>query len=68
MNILYSGLKALSSALASVAVTTLLSWGFVQSTSAAPFTPSVHTTAVAKFQNHRNHLGFGQALPAVLVD
>lgn len=70
MSILENGLKAVACGLAAVAVTAVMSWSFVQSTSGVPFvnlwTPA--TTQVAKLANQPRHVWFGQSRPAVLVD
>ena len=67
LNTLNTGLKAVACAVGALAITAVMSWSFVQSTSAAPG-PTVHTTQMAKLTIQQRHVWFGQSQPAVLVD
>jgi hypothetical protein len=67
MNVLNSTLKTLSCGLAALALTAVMSWSLVDSTSAAPFAPTASSTRMAKLTVQR-HVWFGQSQPAVLVD
>ncbi|HUI62492.1 MAG TPA: hypothetical protein VLX90_19850 [Steroidobacteraceae bacterium] len=68
MNALNTGLKALACGVGALAITTVMSWSLVQSTSMAPFGASAATVQVAKLTIKPRHVLFGQSLPAVLVD
>jgi hypothetical protein len=63
-----TNLKTLACGMGALAVTAVLGWTFIQSTSAAP-TPGSHAVApLAQLALQRGHIGFGQSQPAVLVD
>lgn len=66
MNALNNSLKALACGMGALAITAVMSWSFVQSTSAAP--GSVPTAQIAKLTIQQRHVWFGQSQPAVLVD
>jgi hypothetical protein len=66
MNALNAGLKALSCGMGALAITAVMSWSFVQSTSAAPGAAS--PVQMAKLTIQQRHVWFGQSQPAVLVD
>jgi len=68
MTALNTGLKTLTCGLTAVAITTVMSWSLVQSTSTAPFGASPTPVQVAKLTIKPRHVLFGQSLPAVLVD
>jgi hypothetical protein len=66
MNTMNTTLKSLACGMGALAITAVLSWSFVQSTSAAPgATPAVR---MAKLTIQQRHVWFGQSQPAVLVD
>jgi hypothetical protein len=66
MNVLAATLKAGACGLGALAITAVMSWSFVQSTSTAPgFVP---VSQMAKLTIQQRHVWFGQAQPAVLVD
>ena len=67
MNTINNSLKALACGMGALAITAVLSWTFVQSTSAAPAGP-VPTVRMAKLTIQQRHVWFGQSQPAVLVD
>ena len=66
MNTINNSLKALACGMGALAITALLSWTFVQSTSVAP--GAVATAQMAKLTIQQRHVWFGQSQPAVLVD
>jgi hypothetical protein len=66
MNTLNNSLKTLACGMGALAITAVLSWSFVQSTSAAP--GATPTLRVAKLTVQQRHVWFGQSQPAVLVD
>jgi hypothetical protein len=66
MNAINNGLKALTCGIGALAITAVLSWTFVQSTSVAP--GSASTAQMAKLTIQQRHVWFGQSQPAVLVD
>jgi hypothetical protein len=68
MNTLNTGLKALACGLGALAITSVMSWTFVQSTSASPEAFSSASHQVAKLTIQPRHVWFGQSQPAVLVD
>ena len=72
MNAINDGLKAVACGLGALAITTVMSWSFVESTSSAPFANLTHaaspTAQVAKMTIQPRHVWFGQSQPAVLVD
>ena len=66
MNAFHTGLKALTCGMGALAITAVMSWSFVQSTTTAPgVTP---TPQIAKLTIQQRHVWFGQSQPAVLVD
>lgn len=66
MNAFQTGLKALACGMGALAITAVMSWSFVQSTTAAP--GAAHTAQMAKLTIQQRHVWFGQSQPAVLVD
>ncbi|MGH8139470.1 MAG: hypothetical protein ACREVV_14945 [Steroidobacteraceae bacterium] len=70
MNAMNTSLKALACGLGALAITVVMSWSFVESTSAAPSWTSEAspTTHMAKLMVQPRHVWFGQSQPAVLVD
>jgi hypothetical protein len=65
-NTLNATLKTLACGLGALAITAVMSWTFVESTSTAPgAAPLVRT---AKLTIQQRHVWFGQSQPAVLVD
>ena len=67
MNAIHTGLKALACGMGALAITAVMSWSFVQSTSAVPG-GAVPTARMAKLTIQQRHVWFGQSQPAVLVD
>ena len=67
MSALNNSLKTLACGMGALAITAVMSWSFVQSTSAAPGV-STATAHVAKLTIQQRHVWFGQSQPAVLVD
>ncbi|HEY3786661.1 MAG TPA: hypothetical protein VGL55_15395 [Steroidobacteraceae bacterium] len=69
MSTVNNSLKALACGFSALAVTMVLSWSFVESTTAAPgVTLVAPTTHMAKLAIQPRHIWFGQSQPAVLVD
>jgi hypothetical protein len=73
MNALNSSLKSVACGLGALAITTVMSWSLVQSTSVAPGDRVVATVpspvaGMAKVTIQQRHVWFGQSQPAVLVD
>ena len=66
MNALNSTLKTLACGMGALAITAVMSWSFVQSTSVPP--GSAPTVKMAKLTIQQRHVWFGQSQPAVLVD
>jgi hypothetical protein len=66
MSTINNSLKTLACGMGALAITALLSWTFVQSTSVAP--GAVATAQMAKLTIQQRHVWFGQSQPAVLVD
>jgi hypothetical protein len=66
MNTFDNSLRTLACGLGALAITAVLSWTFVQSTSAAA--GAAPTAQVAKLTIQQRHVWFGQSQPAVLVD
>jgi hypothetical protein len=66
MNALTATLKAGACGLGALAITAVMGWGFVQSTSTAPALFPVAQMAQLTIQ--KRHVWFGQSQPAVLVD
>ncbi len=66
MNALNTSLKAVACGMGALAITAVLSWSFVQSTSAAP--GAARVAQMAKLTIQQRHVWFGQSQPAVLVD
>ena len=67
MNTINNGLRALACGMGALAITAVLSWSFVQTTSAVPG-GAVPTVRMAKLTIQQRHVWFGQSQPAVLVD
>ena len=69
MSTLNTGLKTLACGFGALVITMVMSWSFVQSTTAAPSVtldaPAAH---MAKLTIQPRHIWFGQSQPAVLVD
>ncbi|HZO22970.1 MAG TPA: hypothetical protein VFB37_10760 [Steroidobacteraceae bacterium] len=69
MSTVNNGLKALACGFGALAITMVLSWSFVESTTAAPsVTLDAPATHMAKLTIQPRHIWFGQSQPAVLVD
>jgi hypothetical protein len=68
MNVLNSGLKAVACGMGALAITAVMSWSFVQSTSVVPGSSAAPTVKMAKLTIQQRHVWFGQSQPAVLVD
>jgi hypothetical protein len=69
VNIMNTGLKALACGVGALAITTVMSWSLVHSTSAAPMgTVATPTEQVVNLSVQQRHVWFGQSQPAVLVD
>ena len=66
MNTMNKSLRTLACGMGALAITTMLSWTFVQSTAAAP--NAAHAAQMAKLTIQQRHVWFGQSQPAVLVD
>ena len=66
MNAMTNSLKALACGMGALAITAVMSWSFVQSTSTAPGV--VPVAQMAKLTIQQRHVWFGQSQPAVLVD
>jgi aryl-alcohol dehydrogenase-like predicted oxidoreductase len=66
MSTINTGLKALACGMGALAITAVMSWSFVQSTSVAPGATSA--AQMAKLTIQQRHVWFGQSQPAVLVD
>jgi len=66
MNALTATLKAAACGLGALAITAVMSWSFVESTSTAPGV--VPVAQMAKLTIQQRHVWFGQSQPAVLVD
>jgi hypothetical protein len=66
MNTIDNSLRTLACGLGALAITAVLSWTFVQSTSAVP--GAAPTAQIAKLTIQQRHVWFGQSQPAVLVD
>lgn len=67
MNAMNGTLKSLACGFGALAITAVLSWSFVESTSAAPGTGAA-PVRMAKLTVQQRHVWFGQSQPAVLVD
>jgi hypothetical protein len=67
MKTMNNGLRTLACGMGALAITAVMSWSFVQSTSAAP-RGAVPTAQMAKLTIQQRHVWFGQSQPAVLVD
>ena len=63
-----NGLKALTCGAAAVAITLVMSLGFVQSTAVVHNTTLTSTPWMARLSVQPSHAWFGQPQPAVLVD
>jgi hypothetical protein len=75
MNALNNGLKTLACGVGALAITAVLSWSLVSSTSTCAnpnvglaATAPAHTTHMATVSIQQRHMWFGQSQPAVLVD
>ena len=69
MSTLNNGMKALACGFGALAITLVMSWSFVQSTTAAPgVTLETASPHMAKLTIQPRHIWFGQSQPAVLVD
>ena len=66
MNAINTSLKTLACGMGALAITAVMSWSFVQSTSSAPGATPV--AQMAKLTIQQKHVWFGQSQPAVLVD
>ena len=66
MSTINDSLRTLACGMGALAITAVLSWTFVQTTSEAP--GAVPTAQVAKLTIQQRHVWFGQSQPAVLVD
>jgi hypothetical protein len=66
MSAINNSLRALACGMGALAITTVLSWTFVQNTSSAP--GATPTAQMAKLTIQQRHVWFGQSRPAVLVD
>ena len=66
MNRINNGLRALTCGMGALAITAVLSWTFVQSTSTVP--GATASAQMAKLTIQQRHVWFGQSQPAVLVD
>ena len=66
MNAINNSLKTLACGMGALAITAVLSWSFVQSTSTVP--GATPTAQMAKLTIQQRHVWFGQSQPAVLVD
>ena len=67
MNTINNSLKALTCGMGALAITAILSWSFVQTTSVVPG-GAAPTARIAKLTIQQRHVWFGQSQPAVLVD
>ena len=69
MSTLNNGMKALACGFGALAITLVMSWSFVQSTTAAPgVSLEMAAPHMAKLTIQPRHIWFGQSQPAVLVD
>jgi hypothetical protein len=68
MSTLNTSLKTLACGMGALAITAVMSWSLVQSTSTVPGASAAPTARVAKLTIQQRHVWFGQAQPAVLVD
>lgn len=69
MNMINVALKALACGMGALAITAVMGWSFVDSTSVAPWSSGANPTAqMAKLTIQQRHVWFGQSQPAVLVD
>ena len=66
MNVLTATLRATACGLGALAITAVLGWSFVQSTSTAP--GMVPVAQMTRLTIQQRHVWFGQSQPAVLVD
>ena len=66
MSTINNSLRTLACGMGALAITAVLSWTFVQTTSAAP--GAAPTAQMAKLTIQQRHVWFGQSQPAVLVD
>jgi hypothetical protein len=63
-----TGLKALVCGMGALAITAVMSWSLVTSTSSVPGASGTSSAEVAKITIQQRHVWFGQSRPAVLVD
>jgi hypothetical protein len=68
MNALNTTLKTLACGMGALAITAVMSWSLVQSTSTVPGSGAAPVAQVAKLTIQQRHVWFGQSQPAVLVD
>jgi hypothetical protein len=69
VNVMSTGLRALACGVGALAITTVMSWSLVHSTSTPPMASAVsQTQQVANLSIQQRHVWFGQSQPAVLVD
>ena len=66
MSTINDSLRTLACGMGALAITAVLSWTFVQTTSAAP--GAAPTAQMAKLTIQQRHVWFGPSQPAVLVD
>ena len=66
MSTINNSLRTLACGMGALAITAVLSWTFVQSTSQAPGAAPI--ARMAKLTIQQRHVWFGQSQPAVLVD
>jgi hypothetical protein len=66
MSTINNSLRTLACGMGALAITAVLSWTFVQSTSVPP--GAAPTAQMAKLTIQQRHVWFGQSQPAVLVD
>ena len=68
MNAMNTSLKTLACGMGALAITAVMSWSLVQSTSTVPGGAVPAVAQVAKLTIQQRHVWFGQSQPAVLVD
>lgn len=66
MSTINDSLRTLACGMGALAITAVLSWTFIQTTSSAP--NAAPTAQMAKLTIQQRHVWFGQSQPAVLVD
>jgi hypothetical protein len=67
-SVMNTGLKALVCGMGALAITAVMSWSLVTSTSSVPAGVDASSAQVAKVTIQQRHVWFGQSRPAVLVD